>query len=63
MTSSVVCQVTFHLSKDNSFTAAAVDLNSGRHHLWQVSQDLLAFFLLHRAPYMLYSAKMLVPVQ
>ncbi len=32
----LVCQVTFHLSKDNTFTAEAVDLNSGRHHLWQV---------------------------
>jgi hypothetical protein len=28
--------VTFHLSKENIFTAEAVDLNSGRHHLWQV---------------------------
>lgn len=36
-------QVTFHLSKDNTFTAEAVDLNSGRHHLWQVSRSSLPF--------------------
>ena len=29
--------MTFHISKDGVFTAEAVDLNSGRHHLWQVS--------------------------
>ena len=40
-------QVTFHLSKDNIFTAEAVDLNTGRHHLWQVgtqaAPDILTF--------------------
>ena len=45
-----LCQVTFHLSKDNIFTAEAVDLNSGRHHLWQVSL-LLHFKVLGLAPY------------
>ena len=39
-----MCQVTFHLSKDNTFTAEAVDLNSGRHHLWQVNRVCCSSF-------------------
>ncbi|CAK0783168.1 hypothetical protein CVIRNUC_006367 [Coccomyxa viridis] len=42
--------VTFHISKDGVFTAEAVDLNSGRHHLWQESNGALIASGFHSGP-------------